>query len=136
MNKIIREIPKLALLSALLFLSACNNNSKELENPNILWIYLEDTSPLLNCYGTSNISTPNIDKLAVMGFVEVISHLGFFRKLIERVLSKIEKERPNQIILIDYPGFNLRLAKKIKSKFDIPITYTIVLQMGKSPTFD
>ena len=67
MNKLIREIPKLALLSALLFLSACNNNSKELEKPNILWIYLEDTSPLLNCYGTSNISTPNIDKLAEAG---------------------------------------------------------------------
>jgi len=74
-------------------------------------------------------SIEDIDKLAVMGFVEVISHLGFFRKLIERVLSEIEKERPNQIILIDYPGFNLRLAKKIKNKFDIPITYYVSPQL-------
>ena len=57
-------------------------------------------------------SLENIDKMAVMGFVEVIRHLGFFRELTERVLSEIEKERPNQIILIDYPGFNLRMAKK------------------------
>ena len=74
-------------------------------------------------------SIEDIDKLAVMGFVEVIRHLGFFRELIERVLSEIEKERPNQIILIDYPGFNLRMAKKIKEKFDIPITYYISPQL-------
>ncbi len=37
------------------------------EKPNILWIYLEDTAPLLSCYGTSLISTPNIDNLATNG---------------------------------------------------------------------
>lgn len=37
------------------------------EKPNILWIYLEDTAPLLSCYGTSLISTPNIDDLAKNG---------------------------------------------------------------------
>ena len=36
MNKLIKEIQKLAFLSALLFLSACNNNSKELEKPNFM----------------------------------------------------------------------------------------------------
>jgi len=74
-------------------------------------------------------SIEDIDKLAVMGFVEVIRHLGFFRKLTEGVLSAIEKTRPAQIILIDYPGFNLRLAKKIKKIFDIPITYYISPQL-------
>lgn len=74
-------------------------------------------------------SIEDIEKLAVMGFVEVIRHLGFFRKLTEEVLSEIEKEKPNQIILIDYPGFNLRLAKKIKNKFDIPITYYVSPQL-------
>ena len=74
-------------------------------------------------------SIEDIDKLAVMGFVEVIRHLVFFRKLTERVLYEIEKEKPNQIILIDYPGFNLRLAKKIKNKFDIPITYYVSPQL-------
>jgi len=74
-------------------------------------------------------SIEDIEKLAVMGFVEIIRHLVFFRKLTEEVLSEIEKEKPNQIILIDYPGFNLRLAKKIKNKFDIPITYYVSPQL-------
>lgn len=50
-----------------LLYSACNNRSNNDNPPNILWIYLEDTSPLLGCYGTSIISTPNIDKLAKAG---------------------------------------------------------------------
>ena len=37
------------------------------KRPNILWIYLEDTAPLLSCYGNSLISTPNIDNLAKNG---------------------------------------------------------------------
>ncbi|MEP3207636.1 MAG: sulfatase [Maribacter sp.] len=45
--------------------------SPNLENapPNILWIYLEDTSPLLNSYGNTLVQTPNIDKLADQGTV-------------------------------------------------------------------
>ncbi len=37
------------------------------QKPNILWIYLEDTAPLLGAYGTTLISTPNIDSLAEQG---------------------------------------------------------------------
>ena len=74
-------------------------------------------------------SIEEIDKMAVMGFIEVIRHLAFFRKLTNRVLAKIEIYKPKQIILIDYPGFNLRMAKKIKEKFDIPITYYISPQL-------
>ena len=75
------------------------------------------------------ISIENIDKLAIMGFVEVIKHLSFFNKLTNRVLKEIKSAQPIQIILIDYPGFNLRLAKKIKARFDIPITYYISPQL-------
>ena len=74
-------------------------------------------------------SLEDIDKLAVMGFVEVIKHLSFFRKLTNRVLEEIKSAQPIQIILIDYPGFNLRLAKKIKRRFNIPITYYISPQL-------
>jgi len=44
---------------------AINNNLQT--PPNILWIVLEDTSPLLSCYGDSLIETPHIDKLAENG---------------------------------------------------------------------
>ena len=74
-------------------------------------------------------SIENIQKMAVMGFVEIIWHLSFFRDLANKVLDEIDNYQPRQIILIDYPGFNLRLAKKIKESFDIPITYYISPQI-------
>ena len=74
-------------------------------------------------------SLENIDKMAVMGFVEVIKHLRFFRNVTMKVLEEIDNCQPKQIILIDYPGFNLRMAKKIKERFDIPITYYISPQL-------
>ena len=74
-------------------------------------------------------SIENIEKLAVMGFVEVIRHLVFFHNLSKKILVEIDVCKPRQIILIDYPGFNLRLAKKIKNKFNIPITYYISPQI-------
>ena len=70
-------------------------------------------------------SIENMEKMAVMGFMEVIRHLSFFHNLTKRVLNKIDNCQPSQIILIDYPGFNLRLVKKIKGHFNIPITYYI-----------
>jgi len=60
-------------------------------------------------------SIEDIDKMAVMGFEEVIKHLRFFRNVTMKVLEEIDNCLPRQIILIDYPGFNLRLAKKICS---------------------
>lgn len=50
-------------------LISCQHAPEKSVQPNILWIYLEDTSPLLNGYGTSLISTPNIDKLAENGIL-------------------------------------------------------------------
>lgn len=47
----------------------CSNKKQpaETEKPNILWIYLEDTSPLLSCYGSKLNPTPHIDRLAEQG---------------------------------------------------------------------
>ena len=59
----------LPLFLSIFFLS-CEEKPKEMEPaplPNILWIYLEDTAPLLSSYGTTSISTPNIDSLAQAG---------------------------------------------------------------------
>ena len=64
-----------------------------------------------------------------MGFVEVLKHLRFFIEVEKKVLEIIASENPERIILIDYPGFNLRLAEKIKQKFNIPITYYISPQI-------
>ncbi|WP_273567256.1 sulfatase-like hydrolase/transferase [Maribacter halichondriae] len=47
--------------------NAIGQSSKTDTRPNILWIYLEDTSPLLGCYGSTLVPTPNIDDLAKKG---------------------------------------------------------------------
>ncbi len=52
---------------AMFLLNACQAEADAEQPPNILWIVLEDTAPLLSCYGTSIISTPNIDQLAEQG---------------------------------------------------------------------
>ena len=74
-------------------------------------------------------SIEDINKLSIMGFVEVIKHIFFFKRLIKKVIKQINLYKPQQIILIDYPGFNLHLAKKIKSLHNIPITYYISPQI-------
>ena len=55
------------ILTGILCFACTNNRSTPLVVPNILWIYLEDTSPLMSCYGETLISTPNIDYLAENG---------------------------------------------------------------------
>ncbi len=68
------------------------------------------------------------DRLAVLGFWEVARKYFFFRRLMLDTVHLIENKKPQVIILIDYPGFNLRLAQKIKS-LNIPIVYYISPQI-------
>jgi lipid-A-disaccharide synthase len=68
------------------------------------------------------------DKLSVIGFTEVLKHLPYFTKVMGETLGTIQEVRPSRIILIDYPGFNLRLAKNIHG-LGIPITYFIMPQV-------
>jgi len=67
-------------------------------------------------------------RLAVMGFWEVVKHYSFFRKLFHQCLDEINRRKPSCVILIDYPGFNLRLAKEVK-KLGIPVIYYISPQV-------
>ena len=72
----------------------------------------------------------HINDLSVMGFIEVIKHLPRLLYIMDKTLSSIKNIKPDKIILIDYPGFNLRLAKKIKKlKMDIQVTYFILPQL-------
>ncbi|HET8860102.1 lipid-A-disaccharide synthase [Marivirga sp.] len=63
-------------------------------------------------------------EMAYMGFLEVIKHLGAIRKKINFCKEDILAFRPDAIILIDYAGFNMRIAKFAKSK-NIPVHYYI-----------
>jgi len=66
--------------------------------------------------------------LAVMGFWEVARKFRFFRKLLSDTVETIRERKPRAVILIDYPGFNLRLAEMIEP-FEIPIIYYISPQI-------
>ena len=57
-----------------------------------------------------------IDKSGVLGLWEVIKHYGYFRKQFRATLREIEKSKPDAVVLIDYPGFNLRLARALRKQ--------------------
>lgn len=56
----------------------------------------------------------HIDKMAFLGFVEVIKHLPFIKKVQRDIIDEVKKRKVREVVLIDYPGFNLNLAKKLK----------------------
>jgi lipid-A-disaccharide synthase len=55
-----------------------------------------------------------IGNAAVLGLWEVIRNYGYFREKFRETLSEIEKSKPDAVVLIDYPGFNLRLARALR----------------------
>jgi len=55
-----------------------------------------------------------IEELSVMGFVEVIKHLPFLKYLEFSLLEQLHRRQPDIAILIDYPGFHLRLADALR----------------------
>tara|TARA_A100001011_G_C14245897_1_gene815528 strand:+ start:274 stop:1395 length:1122 start_codon:yes stop_codon:yes gene_type:complete len=67
------------------------------------------------------------NNLSVMGFKEVLVHLPRMWRIMANTVELVKKANPDRIILIDYPGFNLRLAKKISS-LRIPTSYFILPQ--------
>lgn len=69
-----------------------------------------------------------LNELAVMGFAEVIRHLPFFVRLRNQVFDVLASERVDLVIPIDYPGFNLRLARHAKAA-GIPVLYYIAPQV-------
>ena len=56
------------------------------------------------------------DDSAVVGFWEVIKKYRFFKEVFDQVLDEIESVAPDTVVLVDYPGFNLRLAEAIKKR--------------------
>lgn len=56
------------------------------------------------------------DAAGVVGLWEVIKHYGYFRKEFRRTLNEIAATQPSAVVLIDYPGFNLRLARALRER--------------------
>ena len=60
----------------------------------------------------------------IMGFVEVVKRFGMVHRLFLETARRLEANPPDCLVLIDYPGFNLQLAKRAVS-LDIPVVYYI-----------
>ena len=67
------------------------------------------------------------ERFSVMGFVEVIKHLGFFASVERHIKDIFKNNPPDLVILVDYPGLNMRIAKLAKS-YNISVLYFIVPQ--------
>jgi len=70
----------------------------------------------------------DITTLALVGVVEVLRHMSTVKKAHDAVIARIDRERPDLAILVDYPGFNLKLAGDL-AKRSIPVAYYISPQI-------
>jgi lipid-A-disaccharide synthase len=68
------------------------------------------------------------ERIAVVGFVEVIKHLPILRRLMQALRARMDTGRVKLVVLIDYPGFNMRVAREAKRR-GIPVLYYITPQV-------
>lgn len=68
------------------------------------------------------------DQMSIMGFVEVLRHAPFLRKVIRELKQAIVRERPDAALLVDYPGMNLHIAAFLR-ELGIPVIYYISPQV-------
>jgi len=66
--------------------------------------------------------------IAVVGIVEVLRHWGEIRQAMRRVEQQLEQQRPDLLVLVDYPEFNLKMARHAKA-LGIPVVFYISPQV-------
>ena len=75
--------------------------------------------------GVGGTRVRHYKELAYMGFIPVLLHLRTIFKNMDLCKKDIVDWNPDVVILVDYPGFNLKIAEYIKKHTDIPIYYYI-----------
>ena len=93
---------------------------------------LKQRAPALNISGIGGDKlcaagmdvTIDFSELAVMGLVEVLKKYRHLKSVFNQMVELLKNQRPDLLILVDYPGFNLKLAKQAK-KLGIPVVYYI-----------
>jgi len=51
-----------------------------------------------------------------MGIIEVLKHYRFFKNTMNQILAEVDRRKSDAALLVDYPGFNLRLAAELKKR--------------------
>jgi lipid-A-disaccharide synthase len=67
-------------------------------------------------------------EMGIVGLFNVIRQLGMLNRVFRELVARIAAERPDAVLLIDYPDFNLRVARKAKA-LGIPVIYYISPQV-------
>jgi len=70
----------------------------------------------------------HINDMAFLGFAEVVKHIPFIRKVRANLIAAVIDLNINNAVLIDYPGFNLNIAKKLK-KIGTRVIYYVSPQL-------
>ena len=70
----------------------------------------------------------HISQMAFLGLTEIIRHLPFIRKVKHKLIDEIKSKKIKNVVLIDYPGFNLNVAAKFKS-MGVQIIYYVSPQL-------
>lgn len=97
---------------------------------------LKDLAPDLKLFGMGGRRMEDagvelvqpIEKTGVVGFWEVYKDLGHYRKIFNNLVRIMEEREPRAVILIDYPGFNLRFARQAHRR-GIKVIYYISPQL-------
>jgi lipid-A-disaccharide synthase len=67
-------------------------------------------------------------EMGIVGFFNVLRHLRMFRRIFQETVDVIAQEKPDAVLLVDYPGFNLRMARRCK-ELGIRVVYYISPQL-------
>jgi len=67
-------------------------------------------------------------EMGIVGFFNVLRHLRMFRRIFDETADEIARQKPDAVLLVDYPGFNLRMARRCK-ELGIRVVYYISPQL-------
>ncbi len=70
----------------------------------------------------------NLVEQAVIGFAEIITSIPYFYRLLNKMEDFVRENKIKTVVFIDFPGFNLRLASRLK-KYDVNLIYYITPQV-------
>jgi lipid-A-disaccharide synthase len=70
----------------------------------------------------------DVAELAVMGFTEVLAHIPRHARLLRQLTARLQSGRVGLVILLDYPGFNLKVAAAARAA-GVPVLYYITPQV-------
>ena len=97
---------------------------------------LKKIQPNIECYGLGGEHMHqasvdiliNVSELSVVGIIEVIKHYPRLRNILNKMKDELKSSRPDLLVLIDSPDFNLRLAKTAK-RYGIKVMYYVSPQI-------